>query len=90
MERDAGIAGRRQNASPVRIGTGDGGLDQRRVGDGPLYFARLFGIFSYVNLNSDKFSRAFAISGYLPGKALHHRTDRRLKNLSFFPARSNR
>ena len=33
LERDAGVAGRGQDAAPVGIGAGDGGLDQRRRRD---------------------------------------------------------
>src|SRR5436190_819510 len=70
VELDTGIAGGRQDAAPIWVGPGDGGLEQRRVGDGTGDLACRGIVGSAFYFDGDQLSGALAIAGDLYGQAL--------------------
>jgi len=83
---DASAAGRREDASPVGITTGECGFYQRRGGDGFRYFARSGLGASSAHFNFDYALSAFAVRDDLLGERAAHSFQRGRKLLVRFAA----
>src|SRR5580658_242363 len=89
IEVHAGITGGRENTAPVGIGTGDGGLYEQRIGDGPGDASGRRVTERAVHFDGDQFARAFAIAYDLAGERLESFSERFLEKAHLLGVRAN-
>src|ERR1051326_1355520 len=75
VELDSGVTRSREDAPPVGIGSGNGRLHQRRIGDGACDALGVVFVLSAAHLNGNELSRALAVPHNLLGEVLHHKAE---------------
>src|SRR5215469_5214073 len=72
IERDTRVSSRRQYPAPIRIGPGDGGLHQQRIGDAARELPCCVIIGRTADLDGNQLTRAFAVSHNLACQVFHY------------------
>src|SRR5579884_4066629 len=82
IEIDAGIARGGKNPAPVRVGPGNGGFEQGRVGDCPSNALGGGIVGRAAHVDEDELAGALAIADDLLGEALEHGGERTLERIT--------